>query len=198
MLYLEDFLELLENLPSELRDRFTDIRTLDLQVQNGLDVADNAVDGLFRNLQSMTPNQIQSSFEKIKEDYKKILENADEKVNLATLMHDLVKKYLSKLDQEVSKFKIELEADSPGITEALEKKVKETERIGGLPRKEKVRKRKRSPTQNGSLTSTGHLLSNMTNGITNPNNAAQRHVSITTHHHEAAPGVLSNSANFVC
>lgn len=55
------------------------------------------------------------------QEYKKILECADEKVNIATMMHDLMKRYLSRLDQEVAKFKLELEVDSPGITETLEK-----------------------------------------------------------------------------
>jgi len=32
MLYLEDYLELIEHLPSDLRERFTDMREMDLQV----------------------------------------------------------------------------------------------------------------------------------------------------------------------
>lgn len=36
MLYLEDYLEIIEHLPGELRDRFTEIRELDLQVHSKL------------------------------------------------------------------------------------------------------------------------------------------------------------------
>ena len=36
MLYLEDYLEMIEHLPGELRDRFTEIRELDLQVHSKL------------------------------------------------------------------------------------------------------------------------------------------------------------------
>ena len=32
MLYLEDYIELIEHLPSDLRERFTDMREMDLQV----------------------------------------------------------------------------------------------------------------------------------------------------------------------
>jgi hypothetical protein len=36
-------------------------------------------------------------------------------------MYDLVDRYLRRLDQELHKFKMELEADNRGITEVLEK-----------------------------------------------------------------------------
>jgi len=47
---------------------------------------------------------------------------ADEKVHQANQMYDLVDRYLRKLDQELYKFKMELEADNAGITEVLEKR----------------------------------------------------------------------------
>jgi len=37
-------------------------------------------------------------------------------------MYDLVDRYLRRLDQELHKFKMELEADNRGITELLEKR----------------------------------------------------------------------------
>ena len=37
-------------------------------------------------------------------------------------MYDLVDRYLRRLDQELHKFKMELEADNRGITEFLEKR----------------------------------------------------------------------------
>ena len=37
-------------------------------------------------------------------------------------MYDLVDRYLRRLDQELHKFKMELEADNRGITEVLEKR----------------------------------------------------------------------------
>lgn len=40
----------------------------------------------------------------------------------ANQMYDLVDRYLRRLDQELHKFKMELEADNRGITEFLEKR----------------------------------------------------------------------------
>jgi hypothetical protein len=37
MLYLEDYLEMIEHLPIELRDRFTEMREIDLGIENTVD-----------------------------------------------------------------------------------------------------------------------------------------------------------------
>lgn len=49
------------------------------------------------------------------------MEEAEEKVDLANQIYDLVERYLKRLDSELQKFKIELEVDNSGITEILEK-----------------------------------------------------------------------------
>ncbi|XP_062522199.1 inhibitor of growth protein 3-like isoform X2 [Corticium candelabrum] len=122
MLYLEDFLEMIEQLPQDLRDRFTEIRELDLKVQNASDTMDGHFRSFFALAKKNKPEWREEQFKHIKEDYKKILDEAEEKVVLANQMHDLVERYLKKLDIELSKFKLELEADSAGITEMLEQR----------------------------------------------------------------------------
>ncbi|GFR83931.1 inhibitor of growth protein [Elysia marginata] len=56
------------------------------------------------------------------QEYYKALEDTDEKVQLANHIYELVDRHSRRLDQELSKFKMELEADHAGITETLEKK----------------------------------------------------------------------------
>lgn len=56
------------------------------------------------------------------QEYGKAFEDAEEKVNLANQIYELVDRYLRRLDQELQKFKIELEADNAGITEILERR----------------------------------------------------------------------------
>jgi inhibitor of growth protein 3 len=70
----------------------------------------------------MRPSEKESEFESVRKDYYKALEDADEKVHQANQMYDLVDRYLRRLDQELHKFKMELEADNAGITEVLEKR----------------------------------------------------------------------------
>lgn len=47
--------------------------------------------------------------------------SSEEKVQLAGHMHELMTKYLKRLDLELHKFKMELEADNSGITGLIEK-----------------------------------------------------------------------------
>ncbi|KAF8787470.1 inhibitor of growth protein 3-like [Argiope bruennichi] len=122
MLYLEDYLEMIEHLPQELRDRFTEMREMDLQVNNTVDSLDERVKVFFSNAKKMKQSERDCEYEKIRLDYYKALEDADEKVHIANQVYDLVERYLRRLDQELQKFKMELEADNAGITEILEKR----------------------------------------------------------------------------
>lgn len=122
MLYLEDFLEVVEQIPQEMRDRTTDLRELDLGIQNSSDLIEDQIKTFFGNAKKMKTPDRDTEYEKIRKEYHKLLDDADEKLNIATNMHDLLERYMRKLDQELEKFKFELEADSPGITEVLEKR----------------------------------------------------------------------------
>lgn len=50
MLYLEDYLEMIENLPMEMRDRFTEMREMDLQVANTMDSLEEKVKAFFQKM----------------------------------------------------------------------------------------------------------------------------------------------------
>ncbi|XP_034286948.1 inhibitor of growth protein 3 isoform X1 [Pantherophis guttatus] len=122
MLYLEDYLEMIEQLPMDLRDRFTEMREMDLQVQNAMDQLEQRVNEFFMNAKKNKQEWREEQMTSIKKDYYKALEDADEKVQLANQIYDLVDRHLRKLDQELAKFKMELEADNAGITEILERR----------------------------------------------------------------------------
>lgn len=63
-----------------------------------------------------------NEFHSLRGEYFRVMEDADEKVAIATQIHELVERYLRRLDSELFKFKCELEADNNGITEILEKR----------------------------------------------------------------------------
>ncbi|XP_055615913.1 inhibitor of growth protein 3 isoform X2 [Toxorhynchites rutilus septentrionalis] len=141
MLYLEDYLEMIEHLPQELRDRFTEMREMDLSVQNNMDSLDKRARTLFQQCRrgELVGTQADGEFYAIRKDYYRVLEDSDEKVQLAGQMYDLVDRYLRRLDSELYKFKCELEADHNGITEILEKRSLELDTStsnGGLNQKE--------------------------------------------------------------
>jgi inhibitor of growth protein 3 len=70
----------------------------------------------------MTGSHADGQFENIKKEYVKVLEDSEEKVQIANQIYELVDRYLRRLDTELLKFKCELEADNHGITELLEKR----------------------------------------------------------------------------
>lgn len=70
----------------------------------------------------LSEEAIETEYQNIRKEYYKVLEDADEKVTIATQIHELVQRYLKRLDTELFKFKCELEADNNGITEILEKR----------------------------------------------------------------------------
>ncbi|XP_007543566.1 inhibitor of growth protein 3 isoform X1 [Poecilia formosa] len=93
-----------------------------LPVSDATDQLEQKVTEFFVNAKKNKPEWREEQMEIIKKDYYKALEDADEKVQLANQIYDLVDRHLRKLDQELAKFKMELEADNAGITEILERR----------------------------------------------------------------------------
>lgn len=122
MLYLEDYLEMIEHLPNELRDRFTEMREIDLGVENQVDSLEARQKTFFAGASKMGESEREETYQKIRKDYKKVVEEASEKIHIGEECYGLVDRYLRKLDQELHKFQLELEADNRGITEILEKR----------------------------------------------------------------------------
>ncbi|XP_064604419.1 inhibitor of growth protein 3-like [Liolophura sinensis] len=173
MLYLEDYLEMIENLPMEMRDRLTEMREMDLQVQNAVDSLDDRVKTFFKKcLQPNIKTEMrQDEFEAIKKDYYKALEDADEKVQLGNQIYEMVERHLRKLDQELSKFKMELEADNAGITEVLEKRSLELDKpstVGNINKAEKRKYPQHMPllsSHTEKRASTDKVLSSLANEV---------------------------------
>ncbi len=88
-----------------------------------MDSLDQRQKAFFVNcIRKLKPDEREAEFEKIKADYKKTIEESSEKIHQAEECYSLVDRYLRKLDDELHKFKMELEADNRGITEILEQK----------------------------------------------------------------------------
>ncbi|CAF1072470.1 unnamed protein product [Adineta steineri] len=66
--------------------------------------------------------QKQVEYDKLVERHQQLIKATTTKINLATDSHDIVERYYKKLENDLNKFKMELEADYSGITETLEKR----------------------------------------------------------------------------
>jgi len=133
MLYLEDYLEMIEHLPIELRDRFTEMREIDLGVENTVDSLQDRQKTFFAGAAAMSTTEREEQYSNIRKDYMKVVEESKEKIQIAEESYGLVDRYLRKLDQELHKFQMELEADNRGITEILEKRSLELDAPASRP-----------------------------------------------------------------
>ncbi|KAH7641272.1 inhibitor of growth protein 3 [Dermatophagoides farinae] len=130
MLYLEDYLEIIENLPQELRDRFTEMRELDLLVNNEKDKHEERQQLFFSQRTADLPEDIQrQEYLQLRQDFEKIIEYSFEKFSIAIQLGELIDKYYRRLEMDLQKFKLELEADNAGITERLEKRISESDNV---------------------------------------------------------------------
>ncbi|KAK2728106.1 inhibitor of growth protein 3-like isoform X2 [Artemia franciscana] len=141
------------------------MRELDLQVHNVSDSLEARVKTLFSNAKKLKNTERDSEFNSIRKDYQKVLEDADEKIQQANQMYDLVDRYVRRLDEELLKFKLELEADNRGITELLEKKSLELD-SGSISQKEN---RYTTKTEEKDISKrTGSISSNLERVLSHP------------------------------
>lgn len=120
MLYLEDYLEMIEQLHHDLRYQFSFMRDLDATVAQETSLAQQEIGAFCEKAKTLTREEWAPNQATILESFKRTMEIADEKVNLSSTLHASVSRYLQKLEKELGKFKAELEADNEGITEVLE------------------------------------------------------------------------------
>ena len=113
MLYLEDYLEMIEHLPIELRDRFTEMREIDLGVENTVDSLEvqktiphfqcshqsnigkhttlqARQKDFFSRAASMSLSEREEEYGKIRKDHLKAVEESKEKIQIAEESYGLV------------------------------------------------------------------------------------------------------------
>lgn len=122
MHYLEDYLEVIEVFPEELKTRLRQIRELDERVRRQLESLEDRSTTFFTLSRSKKQEWRQQQFACLSEEYDRALQESTEKVKLATQICELLDRYMKRLDHDINRFTLELEADTAGITEILEQK----------------------------------------------------------------------------
>lgn len=112
-LYLESYLESIENLPQELRRNFALMRELDQRTEDlKVDIERNS-DSYCRTVNRLNKDDMVVELNSIEDMFKKAVENSDNKVQLAMQMYEMVDKYIRRLDGELSRFEQELQLKNP-------------------------------------------------------------------------------------
>lgn len=107
-MYLEHYLDSVENLPLEVQRNFTLMRDLDQRTQDLFAEINKMSEQYITSVKSMTASQRNKHLTDIQNAYSKSREFADDKVQLAVQTYELVDKHIRRLDSDLSRFETEL------------------------------------------------------------------------------------------
>ncbi|XP_076256815.1 inhibitor of growth protein 5 isoform X1 [Rhynchophorus ferrugineus] len=132
-LYLEHYLDSLENLPNELQRNFTLMSDLDKRAQALMKNIDVLADEFLRNLKTLTSEQKKEQLDEIQKMFNKAKELGDDKVQLAIQTYELVDKHIRRLDNDLARFESEIQdkalnsrnQDEPAVGKKGRKKIKD-------------------------------------------------------------------------
>ncbi|RZB77514.1 ING domain containing protein, partial [Asbolus verrucosus] len=131
-LYLEHYLDSLENLPIELQRNFTLMRDLDSRAQGLMQNIDSLADSYLRN-KTITSDEKKEQLDRIQSLFNKAKEYGDDKVQLAIQTYELVDKHIRRLDNDLARFESEIQdkalnsrnQDEPSVGKKGRKKTKD-------------------------------------------------------------------------
>lgn len=148
MLFLEDFLEMLDELPGELRERCKEIKDLDAEITAKHAVATVEIEEYFHTCATMQEEVRCARLKELQATFARLRAQSERKIYLSERMQDLLEKYNQHLEKEKMHLKFELEADNAGVTEVIEKRFADYVDQMFSQRKEK-RKRPHPSISNG-------------------------------------------------
>ncbi|GCC33882.1 inhibitor of growth protein 5a isoform X2 [Chiloscyllium punctatum] len=107
-MYLEHYLDSIENLPCELQRIFHLMRDLDQRTEDKKVEIDKLATEYISNVKDLSPDQRVDQLKKIQLAYNKCREYSDDKVQLAMETYEMVDKHIRRLDAELARFEADL------------------------------------------------------------------------------------------
>ncbi|XP_060873284.1 inhibitor of growth protein 4-like [Metopolophium dirhodum] len=182
-LYLEHYLDSLENLPVELQRNLTLMQLLDSKVQELMLNIDKLANDYMSNVKRYSVEKKNETMTIIQRQFDKAKEYSDDKFQLAKENYELVDKHIRKLDSELARFEAEIQSKAisarknieegsqkRGHTKTKDKEVKkesassEEEIVTKTSKKKQLKKvRAKSTSAAPSKTSLVSVVTNQTN-----------------------------------
>uniref|UniRef100_V9LBX0 Inhibitor of growth protein n=1 Tax=Callorhinchus milii TaxID=7868 RepID=V9LBX0_CALMI len=107
-MYLEHYLDSIENLPCELQRIFHLMRDLDQRTEDKKVEIDKLASEYVSNVKDLSPEQRVEHLKKIQGAYNKCKEYSDDKVQLAMQTYEMVDKHIRRLDADLARFEADL------------------------------------------------------------------------------------------
>ncbi|XP_043925543.1 inhibitor of growth protein 5 [Protopterus annectens] len=107
-MYLEHYLDSIENLPCELQRNFQLMRDLDQRTEDKKAEIDKLAADYIADVRSLSSEQRVERLKKIQNAYSKCKEYSDDKVQLAMQTYEMVDKHIRRLDADLARFEADL------------------------------------------------------------------------------------------
>ncbi|TSO05410.1 Intermediate filament family orphan 1 [Bagarius yarrelli] len=107
-MYLEHYLDSIENLPFELQRNFQLMRDLDQRTEDLKGQIDSLARDYTANARTLSSEQKLSLLRQIQQSYGKCKEFGDDKVQLAMQTYEMVDKHIRRLDTDLARFEADL------------------------------------------------------------------------------------------
>jgi len=141
--YLEQYLDSLEDLPTQLKSNFSRMHELDKRNRETMVQIDSSSDEYLRKVRDLSPSKRKLEMEKIQKMFKKSKEMSDDKVQIALQTYELVDKHIRKLDSDLANFESEMkEKGRLSQTESEEEEEQEEEKKGNKKNPKHSKKKK--------------------------------------------------------
>uniref|UniRef100_A0A8D1WE50 Inhibitor of growth family member 5 n=1 Tax=Sus scrofa TaxID=9823 RepID=A0A8D1WE50_PIG len=113
-MYLEHYLDSIENLPCELQRNFQLMRELDQRTEDKKAEIDILAAEYIATVKTLSPDQRVEHLQKIQSAYSKCKEYSDDKVQLAMQTYEMVDKHIRRLDADLARFEADLKDKMEG------------------------------------------------------------------------------------
>ncbi|KAL0985120.1 hypothetical protein UPYG_G00153130 [Umbra pygmaea] len=107
-MYLEHYLDSIENLPFELQRNFNLMRDLDQRTEDLKGQIDSLAKEYTSNARTLSSEQKLTILRQIQQSYSKSKEYGDDKVQLAMQTYEMVDKHIRRLDTDLARFEADL------------------------------------------------------------------------------------------
>ncbi|XP_077081970.1 inhibitor of growth protein 5a [Siphateles boraxobius] len=151
-IYLEHYLDSIENLPCELQRNFTLMRELDNRAEEKKCEIDKLAEEYITNVLNLAPDQRVEHLQKIQNGFSKCKEYSDDKVQLAMQTYEMVDKHIRRLDADLARFENELKEklDVSGYESPDNRTPKKVSGRGSLKEKRRPKGRGRKSSDDDS------------------------------------------------
>ncbi|CAG8487915.1 10250_t:CDS:2 [Paraglomus brasilianum] len=177
LVYLDDYVDTIESLPSELQRNFSLMRELDARCEEAMNVVAKQAAFLLENAEHIAPEERIAELKKLSDCLTESLKDAEEKCAMAQATYKTVDRHVRRLDDDLQRFEDE-QMTGPGRIVPTAQPITsttETPRKNGQKEKDKKESRDKRTHQTAQEQPNNKRRKHKDNGTPPPSNGRNGH-----------------------